>query len=67
MVDMHLWQTSVSLNLKIRARFQIQTSLKLEPDFEYKRQIRIQTVEGIGTYLEESQRLVIDTKVYKRM
>ena len=39
-------QTGVSLNLKMRARFQIQTSLRLEPDFEYGRQIRIQTQGG---------------------
>ena len=35
--------------------------------FEYGRQIRIQTNEGIGTCWEESPRLAIDTKVYKRM
>ena len=46
MVDMHLLQTGVSLNLKMRARFQIQTSLKLEPDFEYGRKIQIQTQGG---------------------
>ena len=67
MVDMHLLQTGVSLNLKMRARFQIQTSLRLEPDFEYGRQIRIQTKEGIGTCWEESPSLAIETKVYKRM
>ena len=38
----------------------------LELDFEYWRQIRIQTKEGIGTCWEESPRLAIDAKVYKK-
>ena len=67
MVDMHLLQTSVSLNLKMRAKFQIQTSLKLEPDFEYGRQIQFIHKEGSSTSWEESPRLAIDTKVYKRI
>ena len=46
MVGMRLLQTSVSLNLKMKARFQIQTFFRLEPDFENGRQIRIQTQEG---------------------
>ena len=36
MVDMHLLQTSESLNLKKGAKFQIQTSFKLGPDFKLR-------------------------------
>ena len=65
-VDSMKNEFEVQRNL-MRARFQIQISLRLEPDFEYWRQIRIQTKEGNGTCWEESPSLAIDTKVYKRM
>ena len=52
MVDMHLLQTGVSLNLKMRARFQIQTSLRLEPNSEHGRLVT-DFYSGSGTTADE--------------